>query len=72
MTEQTLGPDVIRVVGGKTPADADRYKPGRTTDESEVNSSRPNAVHELKLAPELIQQIKDNAVGIRESERELY
>ncbi|MDA1163851.1 MAG: hypothetical protein O3B13_12170 [Planctomycetota bacterium] len=72
MTEQTLGPDVIRVVGGKTPADADRYKPGRTTDKSEGNSSRPNAAHELKLAPELIQQIKDNAVGIRESERELY
>jgi hypothetical protein len=67
MKEPTLGPQVIRVVGGKTPADADRYKPGR-----EAEESPDKAEHELKLAPELIEQVRDNAVGIRESERELY
>ena len=66
MNESSLGPQVIRVVGGTTPADADRYKPGSVAEES------PDAVHELKLAPELIEQVKDNAVGIRESERDLY
>jgi len=67
MKASTLGPQVIRVVGGKTPADADRYKPDAAS-----NAPPDTAEHELKLAPELIEQIKDNAVGIRESERELY
>ena len=67
MKESSLGPQVIRVVGGQTPADADRYKP-----DVEASSETDAAEHELKLAPELIDQIKDNAVGIRESERELY
>lgn len=67
MKASSLGPQVIRVVGGKTPADADRYKPGSNTPQ-DVDT----AEHELELAPELIELIKDNAVGIRESERELY
>ncbi len=67
MKESTLGPQVIRVVSGHSPADADRYKPG-----SDFSESAGTAEHELKLAPELIEQIRDNAVGIRESERELY
>ena len=67
MKESSLGPQVIRVVGGHTPVDADRYKPGSDSSES-ANTEE----HELKLAPELIEQIRDNAVGIRESERELY
>ena len=67
MKESTLGPQVIRVLRGHTPADADRYKPG-----SDSAESVDTAEHELKLAPELIEQIRDNAVGIRESERELY
>ena len=67
MNEPSLGPQVIRVVGGHTPADADRYKPGSDSSESDTTDE-----HELKLAPELIEQIRDNAVGIRESERELY
>lgn len=62
----SLDPQVIRMVGGKTPADADRYKPGGAAEASRESE------HELKLAPELLKQIKDNAVGIRESERELY
>lgn len=68
MSEQGLGPQVIRVVGGTTPADADRYKPGQ----SETSEADQTAEHELKLAPELVGLIKDNSVGIRESERELY
>ncbi|MGZ0174545.1 MAG: hypothetical protein ACKVHE_34015 [Planctomycetales bacterium] len=67
MKESSLGPQVIRVVGGKTPADAERYKPG-----SESSEESKAAEHELKLAPELTDLIRDNAVGIRESERELY
>jgi len=67
MKEPSLGPQVIRVVGGHTPADADRYKPGNDSSESANREE-----HELKLAPELIELIRDNAVGIRESERELY
>lgn len=67
MKEPSLGPQVIRVIGGHTPADADRYKPGNDSSES-ANQEE----HELKLAPELIELIRDNAVGIRESERELY
>lgn len=67
MTGSMLGPQVIRVVGGKTPADAGRYKPDGVSDATAMT-----APHELKLAPELIALIRDNAVGIRESERELY
>jgi hypothetical protein len=67
MKDSTLGPQVIRVVGGHTPADADRYKRG-----SESSESANSEEHELKLAPELVELIRDNAVGIRESERELY
>jgi hypothetical protein len=67
MTGSMLGPQVIRVVGGKTPADADRYKPGGASE-----ATPKTAPHDLKLAPELIALIRDNAVGIRESERELY
>lgn len=64
--DTSLAPEVIRVVGGKTPADADRYKPGADPNAAE------SVEHNLKLTPELLDQIKDNAVGIRESERELY
>ncbi len=67
MKETSLGPQVIRVVGDHTPADADRYKP--TSGASQPADTKE---HELKLAPELTALIKDNAVGIRESERELY
>lgn len=67
MKESPLGPQVIRVVGGHTPADADRYKPSSDSSEQPEQNE-----HELKLAPELIELIRDNAVGIRESERELY
>ena len=67
MKEPSLGPQVIRVIGGHTPADADRYKPG-----NDFSVSANLEEHELKLAPELIELIRDNAVGIRESERELY
>lgn len=67
MNEPSLGPQVIRVIGGDTPADADRYKRGNDSSQSAHLDE-----HELKLAPELIELIRDNAVGIRESERELY
>jgi dsDNA-binding SOS-regulon protein len=75
MKVASLGPQVIRVVGGHTPADADRYKPGSQAsqaDRTEEQQAADTQEHELKLASELTDLIKDNAVGIRESERELY
>jgi hypothetical protein len=74
MKETSLGPQVIRVVGAHTPADADRYKPrGDAAQAGGVSEPQADSEeHELKLAPELTDLIRDNAVGIRESERELY
>lgn len=72
--EPSLGPEVIRVVGGKSPEDADRYRP-QNVDGGSVESEAAtanDAEHILTLSPELTGQIKDNSVGLRESERELY
>ena len=74
MKENSPGPQVIRIVGAHTPADADRYKPGSSAAQADGSAESPDDAekHELKLADELTALIKDNAVGIRESERELY
>jgi len=74
MKETSPGPQVIRIVGAHTPADADRYKPDSSAAQADgsAESRVDTGEHELKLAAELTALIKDNAVGIRESERELY
>ena len=74
MKETSPGPQVIRIVGAHTPADADRYKPDSSAAHADgsADSQGNTENHELKLADELTALIKDNVVGIRESERELY